>query len=158
MSARRFFKTDNNTLYYWETWETDEKSAICHWGIVGETGEHVEHFDSYKKIVKNEIAKKLKEGYEETPDEDFDVMEIIYKIRGMGSDKDEDKIVRLEEKMNELLGWLGLGYCDGFSIGGGTMDVCCVVIDFEIAQNAIADSLKDTEFANYKEIVKLKED
>ena len=33
--------------------------------------------------------------------------------------------------LNEGLGWTGLGCCDGGSIGSGTMEACCYVVDFE---------------------------
>jgi hypothetical protein len=58
----------------------------------------------------------------------------------------------LEERMNETLGWTGLGYCDGGSIGSGTMDVCCFVVDFKIAKRVIEKDLKNTKFADYSRI------
>ncbi|OIQ72763.1 hypothetical protein GALL_456080 [mine drainage metagenome] len=32
------------------------------------------------------------------------------------------------------------------------MEVCCYVVDFEIAKKVIEQDLKDTEFANYTRI------
>lgn len=40
-----------------------------------------------------------------------------------------------------MLGWTGLGHVDGGSIGSGTMEVGCEVVDFE-----------NSEFRDYKEI------
>lgn len=34
----KLYKLVNNELNYWETWDNDEKSAIIHWGIVGQRG------------------------------------------------------------------------------------------------------------------------
>lgn len=70
----------------------------------------------------------------------------------MGSGADLEKRHRLEERMNGTLGWTGLGHCDGGSIGSGTMEVCCLVVDFDIAKRVIEADLKDTEFSNYTRI------
>jgi hypothetical protein len=59
---------------------------------------------------------------------------------------------KIEEKMNETLGWTGLGHCDGGSIGSGTMEVCNFVIDFEVAKKVIEEDLSGTEFANFTRI------
>lgn len=60
--------------------------------------------------------------------------------------------IRLQKKMDEVLGWTGIGNCDGGSIGSGTMGVCCLVVDFDIAKQVIESKLKDTEFSNYTKI------
>jgi hypothetical protein len=54
--------------------------------------------------------------------------------------------------MNEVLGWTGLGHCDGGSIGSGTMEVCCMVVDVDIATRVIESDLKNTEFEDYSRI------
>ena len=59
---------------------------------------------------------------------------------------------RLEERMNETLGWSGLGACDGGSIGSGTMEVCNFVVDFETAKAVVVKDLEGTEFANFTRI------
>ena len=40
----------------------------------------------------------------------------------------------------------------GGSIGSGTMEVCCFVVDFELAKTVIEADLKDTEFADFTRI------
>ena len=70
----------------------------------------------------------------------------------MGCGEDVEKRYLLQDRMNETLGWTGLGHCDGGSIGSGTMEVCCYVVDFEIAKNVIENDLKGTEFEDYMRI------
>lgn len=70
----------------------------------------------------------------------------------MGTDTDLDKRYSLQDRMNETLGWTGLGNCDGGSIGSGTMEVCCFVVDFGIAKKVIERDLRETEFADYTRI------
>ena len=54
--------------------------------------------------------------------------------------------------MNETLGWTGLGHCDGGSIGSGTMEACCFVVDFDIAKRVIEKDLAGSEFADFSRI------
>ena len=143
-------------------WDTKEKSAIVHWGKVGETGENKElksgFFGDYKKTVQNEIQKKRSEGYKEIADDDHSFLEIEQVVDGFGTEEDLDKRHRLEEVMDEFLGWNGLGYCDGGSIGSGTMEVGCVVVDFDTAKRAIGEHLKGTKYADYSRIFQMDTD
>ena len=77
---------------------------------------------------------------------------IEYKIEDMGTTEDLEKRHRLEDRMQEVLGCSGLGFCDGGSIGSGTMEVCCFVIDIDIAKKLIQENLKGTEFDDYQKI------
>jgi hypothetical protein len=54
--------------------------------------------------------------------------------------------------MNDILGWTGLGACDGGSIGSGTMEVCCFVVDFEVANRVIREALGDTDLGDFGRI------
>jgi predicted DNA-binding WGR domain protein len=158
----KLYKHIDGVLHYWETWDTQKKSAIIHWGKVGETGQSKElksgFFSDYKKTVQKEIEQKRSEGYKEIADDDQAFLEIEYVVDGFGTEEDLGKRHRLEEVMDEFLGWTGLGYCDGGSIGSGTMEVGCIVVDFEIAKRAIEEHLKETEYANYTRIFQLDTD
>ena len=57
-----------------------------------------------------------------------------------------------QSRMDETLGWTGLGFCDGGSIGSGIMEVCCFVVNFEIAKKVIENDLNGTEFSNFNRI------
>jgi hypothetical protein len=63
-------------------------------------------------------------------------------LGGRGTVKDHDRRVRVEERMNECLGWSGLGHCDGGDIGSGQMNVFCYVVDAAIAEKVIVNDLK----------------
>lgn len=155
----KLYKKIDNQLHYWETWEKDKKTAVVHWGILGQTGQTKElksgFFSNFHKIVQKEIEEKLTHGYTEFEEENYVFLEIEYKIDGFGTDDDLDKRHRLEEKMDEILGWTGLGHTDGGSIGSGTMEVGCIVVDFDIAKKVIEEKLKNTEFGDYSRIFKI---
>jgi hypothetical protein len=114
-------------------------------------------FSNFRDIVQKEINERLKEGYAEFEEDSLVFLEVEYLIDGFGTDEDLDKRHRLEERLNELLGWTGLGHVDGGSIGSGTMEAGCVVVDFDIAKRTIEDDLKDTEFSDYSRIFKMNE-
>ena len=158
----KFYRLKDNQLWYWETWDKDEKTAIVHWGIVGEQGQNKELkgglFSSFRKNIQKEINQKLKEGYTEFDQDKFSFLEIEYIIDGFGTEQDLEKRHRLEAKMDEVLGWTGLGHTDGGSIGSGTMEVGCMVVDFDTAKKVIEENLKGTEFGNYSRIFKIDEE
>jgi predicted DNA-binding WGR domain protein len=158
----KLYKLIDNKLHCWETWDKDDKTAIIHWGIVGHRGQDKEVksglFSNFRKTVQKEIDEKLKEGYAEFDDDNVTFLEIEYVIDGFGTEQDLDKRHKLEERMDEVLGWTGLGHTDGGSIGSGTMEVGCVVVDFDIAKKVIEENLKDTEFANYSRIFKMNDE
>ena len=152
----KLYKRVDNEILYWETWDKDEKTGVVHWGIVGQRGEDKEInsglFSNFKKEIQKEVDKKIAEGYDEIDDADLFTLLIEFNVNGHGSTANVDKRHKLEDKMKEVLGWTGLGDCDGGSIGSGTMEVCCFVVDFDIAKQVIETKLKDTEFANYTRI------
>src|SRR4029077_7288330 len=98
------------------------------------------------------LSKPLAEGFKPINVDDHAILMIEYPIEGMGTTKDLEKRHALEDRMNETLGWTGLGHCDGGSIGSGTMEVCCFVVDFETAKRVVEKDLKRTKFANYSRI------
>jgi hypothetical protein len=157
----KLYKIIDNKLNYWETWDNDDKSAIVHWGVVGQRGQDKEVrgglFSNFRDIVQKEVNERQKEGYAEFDEDSLVFLEVEYLIDGFGTEEDLDKRHRLEERLNELLGWTGLGHVDGGSIGSGTMEAGCVVVDFDIAKSIIEDDLKDTEFSNYSRIFKMNE-
>jgi len=158
----KLYKRAANEILYWETWDKDEKTGVVHWGIVGQRGQDKEIksglFSNFRKEIQKGIDKKLKEGYSEFDEDNLAFLEIEYIIDGFGTEEDLDKRHRLEGKMDEVLGWTGLGHADGGSIGSGTMEVGCVVVDFDIAKKVIENSLANTEFSNYSRIFKMDSD
>ncbi|WP_316845816.1 hypothetical protein [Pedobacter psychrodurus] len=158
----KLYKLIDQQLHYWETWNDDDKTATIHWGIVGKHGSQKKitggFFSSFQKKVQKEIVAKLNEGYTEFDEDKKAFLEVEYIVDGFGTDEDLDKRHRLEDHLDELLGWTGLGHVDGGSIGSGTMEAGCRVVDFDIAKKVIEENLKNTEFANYSRIFKIGEE
>nr|WP_320166020.1 hypothetical protein [uncultured Methylophaga sp.] len=150
----KLYKFTDTKKEYWETWDNDDGSHIVHWGELGTTGQSKEVKGSLlkkpEKIIQKEVDEMVSSGFR--PIDDEYTLLIEYVVEGMGSKEDVEKRHRLQERMNETLGWSGLGNCDGGSIGSGTMEVCNFVVDFEVAKSVIERDLKGTEFENYTRI------
>lgn len=151
-----YLRNAGRVTAYHEAW-ADGSRITEHWGPLGERGKTRMHRRNKKLSEKANLKQVLKPaitaGFEPIDLDDHAILLIEYAIKGMGSVKDLDKRHALEERMNETLGWTGLGHCDGGSIGSGTMEVCCFVVDFETARRVVEKDLKGSKFANYSRIV-----
>lgn len=145
----KLYKNIAGQLRYWEAWEKDKSSSVVHWGIVGDRGQYKQVSN---KSLKAEIDSIKDQDYIEFDELDIAILMIEYPVDGMGTAQDVDKRHLLEDRMNQTLGWTGLGHCDGGSIGSGTMEVCCLVVDFEIAKKVVEQDLKNSDFSDYNRI------
>jgi len=150
----KLYKFTDAKKEYWETWDNDDGSHTVHWGELGTTGQSKVVKGSLvkkpEKIIQKEVDEMVSSGFR--PVDDEYTLLIEYTVEGMGSKEEVEKRHRLQDRMNETLGWTGLGHCDGGSIGSGTMEVCNFVVDFEVAKSVIERDLKGTEFENYTRI------
>jgi hypothetical protein len=146
---------DGRVTEYHEAW-VDGSDVVEHWGALGEEGSTREHpIDekiSERENVERVLASAISDGFEPITLDDHAVLLIEYPVEGIGNTADLDKRHALEDGMNETLGWTGLGHCDGGSMGSGTMEVCCFVVDFETAKRVIEKDLEGTRFADYSRI------
>lgn len=133
-------------LAYHEAWYTD--SGITeHWGMLGERGQIREHTG---RTLEEVLAEARRQGFSKADAEHVVVIE--YEVQGMGTREDLEKRHALEARMDETLGWTGLGHCDGGSIGSGMMEVTVMVVDVELAKRTIVADLAGTPFQDYRQI------
>ncbi len=156
----KLYKQIDGNLLYWETWNIDNKKGIVHWGVVGDIGQHKEIvatgiFSNFQKFIQKEIDEKKKEGYAEIGVDKQIFLDVEYKIDGFGSEQDLNKRIAIENYLKEVLGWTGLGDVDGGSIGSGTMEIGCVVVNFEIAKTVIEQNLKQSPYSDFSRIYRL---
>ncbi len=154
--AFKLYRFSNGKKEYWETWDDGKGNHTIHWGELGTEGETREVKDRLWAKAETGIQKEIHAlcaaGFDSIDTDDHITLLIEYTVDGMGSGEDIEKRHRLQERMDQTLGWTGLGACDGGSIGSGTMEVCNYVVDFEIAKAVIEKDLAGTEFANYTRI------
>lgn len=151
----KLYKRIGDILHYHEAWVAGRK-IIEHWGVAGERGESAEHQFPKKADPETAVAEVLgsavAQGYVPIDEIGESTLLIEYAVEGFGTPADLKKRHALEDRMNEALGWTGLGNCDGGSVGSGTMEVCCFVADFELAKRIIEANLAGTKFANFTRI------
>jgi len=147
-------RTEDGRLAYHEAW-VDDGSITEHWGIAGTRGETRDHpmqSTDEEKELEGVLSAARQAGYEEIDADDERRLIVEYAVDGMGTSSDLEKRNRLEDHLNEVLGWTGLGNCDGGSMGSGAMEVCCFVVDAALSKAVIEENLKGTGFADYSRI------
>ena len=151
----KLYKGTNRGLLYHEAWSSDS-TITEHWGKLGDPGATRDHelteADDPNEVIEAVLAPARANGFIELNDADLQLLLIEYRIQGMGSPADRVKRQALEDRMNEVLGWVGLGQCEGGNIGYGTMEVCCLVVDFELARSVIEADLAGSIFEDYSRI------
>jgi len=151
----KLYKGTPGGVLYHEAWSAD-LTITEHWGKLGEGGSTRDHelteADDPDEVLETVLAPARAAGFAELDDDALRLLMIEYRIHGMGSAVDLSKRHALEDRMNEVLGWVGLGQCEGGNIGYGTMEVCCLVVDFEIARRVIEADLAGSSFADYTRI------
>lgn len=152
---QKLYKPVDGVLHYHEAWVEDGK-LFDHWGRVGDKGEHrvspKPALSRESTLVKKALEPARAAGYVPIELDDHAVLLVEYAVDGFGTEADLEKRHALEDRLNETLGWAGVGHCDGGSIGSGTMEACCYVVDFDIAREVIERDLAGTRFADYARI------
>lgn len=152
----KLYRFSNDKKEYWETWDNGKGSHTVHWGELGTRGESrivkTTLLSKAESTIQTEIDGLVKAGFHTIDMDEHFIFLVEYAVEGMGTPDDVEKRHRLESRLNETLGWTGLGACDGGSIGSGSMEVCNFVVDFEVAKAVIEKDLAGTEFANYTRI------
>ena len=152
----KLYRFSDTKKEYWETWKEGKGEHLVHWGELGTRGESrtakTKGTVKAKDLVEAEAEAMQAQGFAEIDEDDRFRLIVEYAIDGMGSKGNVDIRHKLKERLDNTLGWTGLGHCDGGSIGSGTMEVCCFVVDFEAARKVIAEDLAGTKFGNYTRI------
>jgi hypothetical protein len=151
----KLYKTIDGVLHYWETWNLDKSSGIIYSGVVGQTGIDTTiksgDFLNFKTFIQLEIDKKMDDGYEEFDEDSYVLLEIKLPL----AEADHNKLLikeNIKNRLNETLGWRGLGHVDSESFESKCIKIYCVVVDFNIAKSVIERDLKNSEFSNYSAI------
>jgi hypothetical protein len=152
---QKLYRRINGVLHYHEAWVAG-REITEHWGVAGDMGETTTHKLPKRSDGDAAVTATLKgaaaKGYVPVDEIGETTLLIEYQIDGFGTPKDLAKRHALEDRMNDTLGWTGLGHCDGGSTGSGTMEVWCYVADFTIAKRVIEADLARTEFGDFTRI------
>ncbi|GEM_PF-420068 len=148
----KLYKRIEGRLHYREVWSDGDK-VIAHVGLCGERGEIVEHpaagIAAQREAVERITSIARKAGFKTIPHSRMAGLLVSAPIDGMGGVDDLDRRHALEDFLNEVTGWTGLGHCDGGSIGSGSMEALCPVVDYEVAAEVIGRELANSPFADF---------
>lgn len=153
--VKLYLRKNGKVVRYHEAWISGD-SLVEHWGLLGEQGAS-RTTRRNKRLSKDKnlqlvLEEPRERGFEPIDDDDHAFLIVEYSMVGNKAKAMLDKRNALGEKLNGVLGWTGLGHVDGGSIGSGTFETACMVVDFKVAKRVIAKELKATEFGDYKRI------
>jgi hypothetical protein len=145
-------RDEHGTLLYHEAWRAGGR-VVEHWGRVGEPGDRRFHELDDDLDERTVIARLLgpfqAAGGREIPLDDHEPLAVVFAaVEGQG-EAERAKLQALEDRLDELLGWHGLGHCDGHAADGPELIVECFVVDADAGRRVIAADLAGTEFADF---------
>ncbi|MEM1152289.1 MAG: hypothetical protein AAGI03_17380, partial [Pseudomonadota bacterium] len=148
----RLYKRDERgrITHYHEVWvEPKNRRIIVHWGAVGDQGEAEPFRIKLLRPLERQVEDLLKPardaGFSELERSEERVLVVEFTEDGFGDLGDLDKRDALEERLNEVLGWTGLGWCEDSRLDGAHLEAICFVVDFDRAASVVADGLAGSE-------------
>lgn len=155
----RLFKRDESgkIAAYHEVWvELKPRRIIEHWGMVGTRGETDAHriklLRSLEKQVDDLLDPARALGFTEIEPGDYQTLVVEYALSDAWRSDDVLKVREAEDALTEVLGWTGLGTCDGETVTETAIEFTCRVLDPDLATTRIAEQMAGTEFADYSRI------
>jgi hypothetical protein len=149
----KLYQRGDRGLEYHEAWIA-ESVVVQHWGVCGERGETVEHPTSVgfdlPKLLKALKSKATSQGFRPIPLSRHQRLIVEASIAGNGTPADLDRRHALETFLDDRLGWSGLGHCDGGSIGSGSMEAFCYVIDLPAALATLCREMPESPFKDFR--------
>jgi hypothetical protein len=152
--VEKLYMRIDGALHYHEAWE-HAGTITEHWGVIGEIGtvkEHVAPRVGKAKALKKLLQPAIDRGFAPIDQDEMSIVLVEYVVDGFGSKSDIEKRHELEDLLDELLGWTGLGHCDGGSTGSGTMEACCIVVDADVAIRLLEAELRSTKFGDFSRV------
>lgn len=143
-----FKRTEDGTLVHRQVWAHGDTLHINE-GTVGSQGQHrtIPAVDdpppassTLAEMMDDYVAAARAEGYREVPEDDqgWVVLQLGLTSALAKNPADASLLERGQAELDEVLGWRGVGHCDGFDVGppvagGGepVVNFFCVVIDLD---------------------------
>ena len=155
----RLYKCDESgqPVAYHEAWiEPKHRRIVEHWGYIGDAGETLVHrikiFGSLEKQFTGVLDPARALGFEELPDSAFATLVIEYPVGTKTPEEARDTQEDIEDALTEKLGWIGLGFCEDGRVTAEAYEVCCRVLDVDLAKTVITKSLDESVFSDYSRI------
>lgn len=155
----RLFKRDETgkIAAYHEVWvELNPRRIVEHWGMLGTRGDTDAHRIKLLRSLEKQIDDLLDParalGFSEIDPSAYQTLVVEYLLSDEWRGDDALKIKEAEDALTEVLGWTGLGTCEGETVTETAIEFTCRVLDLDLATSRIAEQMTDTEFADYSRI------
>jgi hypothetical protein len=140
----KLYKKEQDKTLYWEAWD-EEDEIVVHFGELGQTGETssipLPEFEPPEAAITREAQIARDAGFYEIEHEELYELIVRYPLKHDGGMEDLETAYRLEEVLNDTLGWTGLGYCDMHELSMDYIDVYNYVIDPKLSLDALLADL-----------------
>lgn len=148
----KLYKGGDAKLLYREAW-IDGESVVEHVGVYGERGSFSRHpaagLARQREVIDAITADAKMDGFKPIPKARLVGLLVSKEISGTGTQDDLRQRHALEDYLNEVTGWFGLGHCDGGSIGSGSMEAFCLVVNYGVASKVITRELTSSPFSDF---------
>jgi len=152
VATAKLFKSIDGKLHYRQAW-VDGDSVVEHSGVCGELGSVLDYAVigqvQQQKMIDKISVDSSAEGFKPIPATRLKGLLVIKEIQGLGTPGDLQRLHALEDFLNGVTAWRGLGHCDGGSIGSGSMEAFCLVVDYGVAAKAIEHELANSQFSDF---------
>ena len=150
-SIVKLYKRVGEEMHYREAWIEPEHHIVTqHEGICGTRGSTKRTGGGTqlgaRALFDRFIATAKSDGFRRISECRMQWLIVEYAVHGMGTSANLKRRHSIERLVDSELGWHGLGHCDGGSIGSGTMEIACLVVDFDKAKATLERTLAVSEF------------
>jgi len=148
----KLYKRTEEGLFYHEAWISGMQ-IIQHEGKVGTNGEAYSFDYTSGQPDELSLERTLKSarqnGFEEIPDEAHHEITLQWKFK---SKPTEIKNINdeLEEIINEVFGWQGLGRASEVKLIDSLSQISCLVVDFDMALNRISEIISNPRYSSFQ--------
>lgn len=148
----KLYKRDGDVWSYYEVWIDDADIVTVHEGRCGESGTAETFAQSDRAsglaYVKAKVAEGRKREFRPVPESRQPTLVVDLLVTEDDPDALLDRRHALEGLLDQELGWLGLGHCDGGDIGAEGASVFCPVVSYALAATAVRNLLDRSGYAN----------
>ncbi|MEO0467518.1 MAG: hypothetical protein AAF216_13330 [Pseudomonadota bacterium] len=150
---------DGAVRQYHEVWaDPENRRLICHWGEIGQEGEVEAHRIWLVRSLEEQVEALLQPardaGFSELGAADYTSLVVASETEDEGAVVDLDLRDAMADRIQEILGWTGLGHCDRAGTTDHSMELICLVVNFDLAKSVLTEALAHGEFADTSLIIR----
>lgn len=158
----KLHKPSGDNVLYWETWSIDAKTAVTHWGKLGNNGDQKEvkagNNKDLRASINNRINKLIAEGYQDIPYENYHLMILTFEMESIGEAEDLERKEDLRNMITAILGWTGNGNCDEAEVREDKTILYADVLKPDFALQSLKAAFKEEELTGEFFVTIMKDD